>query len=124
MDKIILHQMEFYGYHGVLPEEAVLGQKYIIDITVELFLQKAGQTDQLSDTINYSELYQIAQQVTQGERYQLIETIAEKIAGQVLQQFLGVSSVEVKVHKPTPPMPGIHGGASVIIVRNRLDVKE
>lgn len=57
MDKIEIKDACFFGYHGVLPEEKVLGQRFIVDITMFCNLNKAGQTDNLNDTIDYSQVY-------------------------------------------------------------------
>ena len=60
MDKIYINRMEFYGYHGVFPEENRLGQRFAVDIAVSLDLKKAGETDELEHSVNYAELYQIS----------------------------------------------------------------
>ena len=51
--------MEFYGYHGVLPEENTLGQRFIVDLIVETDLKQAGLTDELEESISYVDLYQV-----------------------------------------------------------------
>ena len=60
-DRIILKGMQFYGFHGVNPEERTLGQTYVVDLEVELDLQPAGRSDNLEDTISYTQLYRVAQ---------------------------------------------------------------
>jgi dihydroneopterin aldolase len=119
MDKIELKQMEFYGYHGVLPEENRLGQRFIIDLTVAVDLRKAGKSDQLEDSVNYAELYQICKDVAEGEPYKLIEAVAENIATQVLNQFKRIAECIVKVVKPDPPIPGHYRSVAVEIKRSR-----
>ncbi len=57
MDKIYVNKMEFYGYHGVFPEENRLGQRFIVDLSVSVDLKKAGETDQLEFSVNYGELF-------------------------------------------------------------------
>ena len=119
MDKIELSQMEFYGYHGVLPEENRLGQRFIVDLTVKVGLQKAGISDQLEDSINYAELFQICKDIVEGKPFKLIEAVAEKVAAQVLQQFSTISECIVKVIKPNPPIPGHYRSVAVEIIRSR-----
>ena len=58
MDRITLMGMEFFGYHGVLPEENKLGQRFVVDLVLELDLHQAGLNDDLNATINYAEVYQ------------------------------------------------------------------
>lgn len=85
MDKIYVTGMQFYGYHGVFPEENVLGQRFEVDLTVSLNLKAAGETDRLEDSVNYGELYTICKEIVEGPKpYKLVEAVAEKIANGVL----------------------------------------
>jgi 7,8-dihydroneopterin aldolase/epimerase/oxygenase len=111
--------MEFYGYHGVLPEETVLGQRFSVDLTVDVDLKRAGLTDDLQESISYVDLYQVCKEVVEGEPYKLIEAVAEKIAQQILDQFAKVEQVTVKVVKPNPPIHGHYQFVAVEIVRSR-----
>lgn len=119
MDRIYLNKMEFYGYHGVLPEETVLGQRFIVDLVVDVNLHKAGTTDDLNETVSYAEIYQICKEIVEGKPYKLIETVAEKIAEATLEQFEKVHSCTVKVIKPDPPIPGHYHSVAVEIKRTR-----
>lgn len=119
MDKIHVNQMEFYGYHGVFPEETKLGQRFGVDLTVELDLSKAGKSDNLEDSINYAELYQTCKEIVEGESFKLVETVAEKIADTILERFSLVESCHVKVIKPDPPIPGHYKSVAVEITRSR-----
>ncbi len=104
-DRIILEGMQFYGYHGVNPEERILGQRYIVDLTAEIDLRLAGQTDRLEDTVSYSHIYRRVREVMEGEPRNLLESAAEAIAALVLTEF-AVESVLVTVKKPSPPVRG------------------
>lgn len=119
MDKIIVNHMEFYGYHGVLPEENKLGQRFITDLTVMLDLQKAGITDQLEHSVNYADLYSICRDIVEGKPVQLIETLAERMAGTILQKYPQISEVTVRVIKPDPPIPGHYHSVAIEITRRR-----
>ncbi|PLR91884.1 dihydroneopterin aldolase [Bacillus sp. T33-2] len=119
MDKISVNQMEFYGYHGVFPEENRLGQRFVVDLAVELDLKKAGTTDLLEDSINYAELYNLCKEVVEGETYKLLETIAETISGRILTQYPMIYVCHVKVIKPDPPIPGHYRSVAVEITRSR-----
>jgi 7,8-dihydroneopterin aldolase/epimerase/oxygenase len=120
MDKIILNKMAFYGYHGVFPEETRLGQRFMVDLTVETSLQKAGETDQLEYSINYGEIYQVCKEVVEGKPYKLVEAVAEKIAGEMLGRFEPISQVTVRVIKPDPPIPGHYESVAVEVTRSRM----
>lgn len=115
-DTIHLRGLEFYAYHGVLPEEQVLGQRFLIDMDLFSDLSKAGSSDQVEDTIHYGEVYQVIKACVTGTSHQLLEHLAEDIAQRVLGQF-SCTSVRVEVHKPQAPIPGIFRDVSVEIWR-------
>lgn len=119
MDKIYVNEMEFYGYHGVLPEETVLGQRFIVDLVVEADLKSAGVSDDLQESISYVDLFQVCKEVVEGTPYKLIEAVAEKIAEEILIGFEKVNNVSVKVIKPNPPIKGHYQSVAVEIVRSR-----
>ena len=113
--------MVFYGYHGVLPEERTLGQRFIVDIEMIVDLLLAGQTDDLAHTVNYAEVYAATRDIVTGEACQLIETVAQRIADQVLGHHEAVAHVGVRIRKPEVPIAGsILGSSEVWIERDRL----
>jgi dihydroneopterin aldolase len=117
-DKIIMHKLEFYGYHGVLPEEKKLGQKFYVDLEIGCDLKKAGEKDDLEQTINYALIYQDIKKVMEQEQFDLIETCAERIAKGILS-YTKVNWCLVRVSKPEAPLPGIFDKVAVEIVRRR-----
>ncbi|MGD6819108.1 dihydroneopterin aldolase [Metabacillus sp. 84] len=119
MDKIYVSGMEFYGYHGVYPEENKLGQRFRADLVIEQDLRKAGETDELEHTVNYADLYKICKRVIEGEPKKLVESLAERIASDVLNDFPDVQSVTIKLIKPDPPIPGHYEHVAVEISRGR-----
>lgn len=119
MDKIYLNQMEFYGYHGVFPEENKLGQRFIVDLVLYADLSKAGQTDELTYTVNYAEAYQIVQKIVEGQNVKLVEKLAEVIADRLLAAFAIVNKCTVKVIKPDPPIRGHYHSVAVEITRGK-----
>lgn len=119
MDKIYVNQMEFYGYHGVFPEENRLGQRFVVDLTVLIDLRKAGETDELKYSVNYGELFQVCKEIVEGKPYKLVEAVAEKIASSILQKFPLITETTIKVIKPDPPIPGHYKSVAVEITRSR-----
>ncbi|RFU62665.1 dihydroneopterin aldolase [Peribacillus glennii] len=119
MDKIYVNGMQFYGYHGVFPEENRLGQRFAVDLAVELDLSTAGKSDNLDDSINYGELYSICRDVVEGKTFKLVESIAEHIASEVLVKYETIHFCTVKVYKPDPPIPGHYQSVAVEIRRGR-----
>ncbi|WP_096203223.1 dihydroneopterin aldolase [Bacillus sp. FJAT-45350] len=119
MDKIYMHQLQFYGYHGVFSEEKTLGQRYMVDLTLSVDLHGAGVTDDLSKTVNYADVYQLVKQIVEGKAFDLIEAVAETIANSILSEFVLIKECTVKVTKPNPPIPGHYESVAVEISRTR-----
>jgi len=116
-DKITLEGMVFYGFHGIDPAERELGQRFVVDLEVQRDLRAAGLSDDPEDTINYSRMYRLVKETIEGPGHNLLESLAETIAGQILGGF-DVESVRVRVKKPEVPMKGsILSHASVEIFR-------
>ncbi|WP_048601104.1 dihydroneopterin aldolase [Rubeoparvulum massiliense] len=118
MDEIILQELQFYGYHGAFEEEQRLGQRFIIDLILRLPLQKAGRSDQLADTINYADVYELVRKVVEEEKYRLLERLAEEIAQRLLHVF-PIEQVELQVMKPNPPISGNYRAVGVKIIRGK-----
>lgn len=121
MDYIYLNDMAFYGYHGALPEENVLGQMFRITVTLATDLKQAGETDDLAATVNYAEVYELCKEVAEGTPFQLIESVAETIATRILATYSPqVKGCKVLVVKPTPPIRGHYDSVAVEITRGTV----
>lgn len=119
MDKIQLKGMIFYGYHGVLPEEQTLGQRFVVDVEIHRELRSAGLSDDLDATVNYVEVYDVVKKIVEGPPRKLIEVVAEEVAQKILDDY-DIEAVSVKVKKPEVPIRGsILGYASVEIFREK-----
>ena len=105
------------GFHGVLQSESKKGQKFIVDI--ELNVNLNNLKDDLSKTVNYAEVAQIAHDNITGKPVLLIETLAENIAKSVLKRYKKVKQVKVVAHKPKAPLVLKFKDVSVEITRNR-----
>jgi len=105
MGIIRLHNMVFYGFHGISPAEKETGRRFEVDLELSLDLSKAEQSDRLKDTINYKEVYQTVYEIITGERFSLLEKVASRIADTVLKKFKP-DLVKVRVRKKIPPVPG------------------
>ena len=121
-DEILLEGMRFYAYHGVNPEERVLGQRFTVDVSLGVDLRRAGESDDLDDTVSYSTIYKLVRGIVEGEPRNLIEAVAETIASRILADFPAVARVTVTVRKPEAPLKGaILDAAGVRITRARGD---
>lgn len=122
MDKITLKNMKFFAYHGVYPEEKAQGQNFHIDVEMRLDLRKPGNTDNLEDTIDYSRVYGIIKYITESNRFQLIERLADSISREILTGFDRIGEITVCIRKPEAPMDGVLDWAAVEIRRSRHDL--
>jgi 7,8-dihydroneopterin aldolase/epimerase/oxygenase len=116
MDTIRIEGIEVFGYHGVFPDEHEAGQLFLIDLVAQVDLAQAVSTDRLSDTLDYGQLAQTAHDIASGERFDLIESVAGRIAAALLEDER-ISNVEVTVHKPQAPIPVPFGDVMVTVRR-------
>ena len=118
MDYIHVRDMQFFGYHGVLREETVLGQRFRASVSLAVDIKKAGETDNLEHTVSYVGVYDICKEVIEGKPYKLIEAVAETVASRILSQYEGqVMGCRVEIIKPDPPIPGHYKEVAVEIMR-------
>jgi dihydroneopterin aldolase len=121
-DRILLEGLAFYGYHGVKTEEKRLGQRFLVDLGLELDLGPAGRSDDLSLTIDYGEAYRLVRGLVEGTSRDTLEAVAESIAAELLERFGRLSAVTVRVSKPGAPIAVAHFGmVAVEIVRRRAE---
>ena len=104
MDKMIIKGLEIFAHHGVMQEEKENGQKFVLDITATLDLTKAGQTDNLNDTVNYAKMIGTITAVFLSEKNDLIERAAERVADSLLKNYEKIKSVTVFIKKPEAPI--------------------
>lgn len=119
MDKIRIQGLQFYGFHGVYPEENKLGQRFRINIELELPLHQAGCSDKLQDTVNYAEVCSLTQEMVEGKTYRLLEALAEAIASAILASYSSIIAIQVQVIKIHPPIKYHLEGIEVEIYRKR-----
>lgn len=116
-DQISITGIKAFGYHGLLPHEAIDGQEFIIDLVINLDLQAASRSDDLSQTVNYADLAQIVHENIIGERVVLIERLAGRIADEIKGAYKEIQSVSVTVHKPHAPVSVNFADIAVTITR-------
>lgn len=121
MDKIILPEISITACHGCNPEEKVTPQPFRIGITMFLDLSKPGQTDHLSDTVDYGSLYLRIKSLAEKNSYNLLETLAKRISDLVLEEPL-VERTIVKVEKTKAQAGGESFSSQVEIERSRGDM--
>ncbi|MBI5406807.1 MAG: dihydroneopterin aldolase [Nitrospirae bacterium] len=120
MDRIIITDIEFIGHCGITEEERHVGQRISADIQITLDLSKVAASDRLEDTVDYVSLCDKVVSIGRGESYHLLETLAERVAREILQSFK-VSEVTVRLRKCPAPVEAIKGHFEVEITRKRQD---
>lgn len=116
MDRIHLTGIRCYGYTGYLPEEQVLGQWFEVDLTLELELSAAGNSDAIEDTLDYRSLISNVQQLVKTSKFALLERLATAIAECLLEADT-VSQVQVRLTKSAAPIPDFTGRITIEITR-------
>lgn len=105
MDKIILKNLELYGYHGYFKEENTLGQRFRITIVAEADLGPSTTTDELSDTTSYVDIFEVVKKVFYSRNYKLLENLGHDIGQEILGSFSRIRKVSVEIMKPEIPVP-------------------
>jgi dihydroneopterin aldolase len=118
-DRIRVEAIAVHAFHGVLPEEAQLGQRFLLTLEARVDTRRAGASDDVGDTVSYAEMAEIAVEVATCRRFKLVEALAEAIAVELLARVAAVESVLVRVEKPAAPIPAVFGTVSVEIERFR-----
>jgi 7,8-dihydroneopterin aldolase/epimerase/oxygenase len=118
VDRIAITGIQAFGHHGVLPHEREFGQRFVVDVVLELDLAVAGRSDDLADTVDYGALSAEVAAIVAGEPVDLIETVATRIATRCLADER-VQATEVTVHKPAAPVPVVATEVAVTIRRER-----
>jgi len=119
-DRILLADMVFHGRHGTLQAEHELGQPFVVSIELHLDLRPAGTSDDLTKTVDYSEVHRTARDIVEGSPVRLTETLAERIAATTLDEHPEVEAIKVKVTKPHVRLEDtVLSGSAVEILRRR-----
>lgn len=117
-DFLRVRNMVFFGYHGLLPEEARLGQRFEVDVELQLPLAAAGLADDPTKTVDYAHVFRLVESIVTGERrFGLVEALAEAVAAAMAATFTQLEGVRVRVRKPNPPVAGHFDGLEVEIER-------
>jgi dihydroneopterin aldolase len=116
MGLIQIEGMEFYSFHGHYKEEQIVGNKFLVDLTIETNMEIPRSTDNLKDAVNYQKAYQVVKHQME-EKSHLLEHIAGRILDALYSELEGIKKATVKVSKMNPPMGGKIGSVSVIMSR-------
>jgi len=117
--RIHLHEMVFYGYHGVHPEERKLGQRFIVNFSYETEQENDREIKHLEDTVDYTKVYSIIKHTLEEREFYLLEVCANTILDSILESFQSIIYANVKIKKPSVPINGSLGSVEVEMERDR-----
>ncbi|RWZ59526.1 dihydroneopterin aldolase [Labedella populi] len=118
LDTISLLGLRVHARHGVFDFERENGQTFVIDVVVHLDVRPAAEDDELANTVHYGELAERVVAAVENDPVDLIETVAERVAGVALS-WDAVQLVDVAVHKPDAPIGAVFDDVVVRITRGR-----
>ena len=116
--RISLENIRLYGYHGATPSERELGQRFEVDVEITADLSEAVAEDSMKKTVNYEKVYRLVESEVVEEKYHLLETMADKIARDVLKTF-DATKVLVRIRKPNVPIAGAIDHVEVEVTHTR-----
>src|SRR5207302_1559737 len=120
MDTIFINSIEFYAYHGASDEEQSVGHRYSVDVEMHRDTRKAGLSDDICDTVNYSAVGKRIVSIGTSEQFRLLEALAERLAAELLKEY-PLDAVKIRVRKIRPPMNVIADSVGVEIERRRTE---
>ena len=104
-DKITVSNMIFYAYHGTSSAERKTGNRFEEDVEVFTDFSKAAKTDKLADTISYTRIYNLTEEIFTEKKHNLIERVGYLLADKIIEEF-SPEKVIVRIRKNIPPIPG------------------
>ena len=105
MSTIRLKNIKIYAFHGCLVEEEKIGSDYLVNLSVKVDLNKAAETDKLTDTVDYVHLQKIVKDEMR-KRSKLLEHVGKRIIDTIFLEIPMVNTVKVTVSKLNPPIGG------------------
>ena len=118
MGIINVNGINCYAYHGCMEEERIIGGNYTVDVKIETDFREASQTDDLFQTVDYCDVYEIVK-AQMAIPSHLIEHVAKRITDALMKKISRIENVEVKVTKHHPPIKGDVKSVSVEIKAKR-----
>lgn len=115
---IFVNDIQLHAYHGVMPQEQLTGNDYLVSVSAQYPIDKAITTDDVQHTLNYAMVYDIVKE-EMGISSKLVEHVAGRIAQHLMKQFADISAVRVRITKLNPPMGAQCAGAGVEVEMTR-----
>lgn len=106
MTKVKIHNMMFYGFHGMYEYEREQGQKFYIDVEVDTKDDTVAETDKIEDGVDPASIYDIVRDVTENKRFQMLEALSAHIGDRLLAKYDHFARVTTRIRKPSVPISG------------------
>ena len=113
--EISLDNLRFHAYHGVFPQENMVGNEFVVDLSIRIPVPENAGEDDPESTISYADMFNIVAEEMKQPR-KLMETVAERIRWRLVRDFPQIISGNIKICKSVPPIANISGSASVRII--------
>lgn len=98
---------EVYAHHGVGDAERELGGRFSFDLEIETDISRGAATDELHDTINYVQAYEIARDAIVNSKQRLLESIVSNVTDALIEQFPSALAVTIRLRKLRAPINGV-----------------
>ncbi len=118
MGKIYVEGIKIYAYHGCFKEETLIGTNFLIDVELDVNLQKAAESDNLNDTVNYQTVFQVIKKEMEVSS-KLLEHVAGRCLTSLFSEFSTIEKITIKIAKLNPPLGGHINAVAVKLTRNR-----
>ncbi len=102
-NNIIIEEMKFFAYHGVLPQENIVGSVYKVSLNIKTDFTKAAISDNLEYTISYADIYDMTKE-EMGQKSMLLENVAYRICNRLFCCFESIEEINITIYKENPPM--------------------
>ena len=100
---IRLEGLKIYAYHGVLPQENLVGAYYYIDLKLKTVFTHAAETDELEGTVSYADIFAVVKE-EMAITSKLLEHVCQRIASRILKDFPTIEAIDIRLSKENPPM--------------------
>lgn len=102
---IEIENMEFYAFHGCYEQEQVVGNKFLVSLSYQTDMRDLVQSDNIIDAVSYLEVYQVVKEQMMIPS-NTIEYVAKRILDSVMDNFLSIKHLTIKLSKMNPPLGG------------------
>lgn len=100
---IFLKEIRCYAYHGVAPQENLIGNEYVIDLKLKVDISQASQTDEVTDTVSYADVHELIK-AEMAVPSKLLEHVGGRMAAKLFEEFPAIEEIELRLSKRNPPM--------------------